>query len=80
MYGFAWPPVNWGAFYAFMLLAIPALGLLVMQYPAYGALFLAGSAGHLRPAAWASRSRPSAFRDPDRVLRERDPARGRQPA
>jgi hypothetical protein len=42
MYGFAWLLVNWGAFYAFTLLAIPALGLLVMQYPAYGALFLAG--------------------------------------
>ena len=42
MYGFAWLLVNWGPLYAFVLLAIPALGLLVMQYPAYGALFLAG--------------------------------------
>jgi len=42
MYGFAWLLVNWGAFYAFTLLAIPALGLLVMQYPAHAALFLAG--------------------------------------
>ena len=42
LYGFAWLLVNWGAFYAFTLLAIPALGLIVMQYPAYGALFLAG--------------------------------------